>query len=102
ATGRRLRSDCYSLMTVGGSLVETTVGSVGPWGGKISWKRRKAAVPAHQLNDLRRGVAGNVRTTRNPGPLSSSCSAAPCNSATALTRLRPRPEPGLVRLPSNL
>ena len=36
--------------------------------------------------------------TRNPGFMTFSSNVAPWSSATALTKLRPRPLPGVVRL----
>src|SRR5487761_853968 len=46
------------------------------------------------------GVTGRVKTAFKPGSLSSSRTAPPCSVATALTKLRPRPLPGVERLPS--
>src|SRR4051794_13706850 len=43
-------------------------------------------------------AAGKERLTRNPGLIGLRSSAAPWSSATALTKLRPRPLPGVVRL----
>jgi hypothetical protein len=43
---------------------------------------------------------GDGRLTRNLGSMASRFNLAPCSSATALTRLRPRPLPGVVRLRS--
>ncbi len=40
----------------------------------------------------------SVTEARKPGRISSSRSTAPCSSATAATRLSPRPLPGVVRL----
>src|SRR5258706_15674729 len=43
---------------------------------------------------------GNEILTRSPGRMASRFNLAPWSSATALTRLRPRPLPGVVRLRS--
>ena len=40
---------------------------------------------------------GNETSTRNPGALSLSSTSAPCSSAMAATRLRPKPLPGVER-----
>src|ERR1700686_5497023 len=47
-----------------------------------------------------RAVAGNEKLTCSPGSTATTLSLAPCNSATALTKLKPRPLPGVVRLRS--
>jgi len=45
-------------------------------------------------------ATGNASLTRNPGRVATRLNSAPWSSATALTRLSPRPFPGVVRLRS--
>ena len=45
-------------------------------------------------------ATGNASPTRNPGRIATKLNSAPWSSATALTRLSPRPFPGVVRLRS--
>jgi hypothetical protein len=45
-------------------------------------------------------ATGNASLTRNPGRIATKLNSAPWSSATALTRLSPRPFPGVVRLRS--
>src|SRR4051794_2573108 len=40
-------------------------------------------------------TVGKERVTRNPGFMTFRSNVAPCRSATALTKLRPRPLPGV-------
>jgi hypothetical protein len=44
---------------------------------------------------------GNLRRKASPGALSDISMSAPCKWATAATRLRPRPFPGVRRLRSS-
>ena len=57
-------------------------------------KRQPAQPPVH------RPSRGNLIRTRSPGRASSTSKSAWCSSATAATRLSPRPLPGVVRLVS--
>ncbi len=63
--------------------------------GRIADRFQLVATP------LERGAAhtaGNLKTTRRPGRLSPSTTSTSCSRATAATRLRPRPLPGVCRL----
>lgn len=75
------------------------------WFSAFSCCRPSIAAAAHPV--IRTASGTNARTspitpsvtdTRKPGRAFSSRSAAPCSSATAATRLRPRPLPRVVRL----
>jgi len=49
----------------------------------------------------RNSAFGNRKISRNPGSLSSISTVMRCSSATAATKLRPSPLPGVARLESS-
>ena len=63
---------------------------------KLPWKRLAAV----EGNSEPPRWAGNRRVARNPGWPSPSRSSPPCRVATAAARLKPKPDPGRVRLAS--